>query len=290
VGVPQAAAETRLHHDGFNVQTATQTSGQPRGRVIGQDPPAFSRVRKGSTVTLTISDGPGQATVPHVDGMGRIAAYRQLRHAGFKVDEVQQSSDTVTKNHVIATSPGNDQVIDKGATVTMYVSSGPQQIEVPDVRGQSFDDATATLDDAGFKWRRVEQPSDQPPGTVLSQDPIGGTPKPKGSRVTLYVAKESQTVAVPDVVGKTEDEAISTLFAAGLASKPVYQPVTDPNQDGKVIAQKPPAGKKVKRGSRVEFTVGQYTAPAQPPAQPPAPPPSGTGGVLPGPNSGVLPQ
>jgi serine/threonine-protein kinase len=207
------------------------------------------------------------------------------------VDEVEQSSDTVPKNHVVATSPGNDQVIDKGATVTMYVSSGPEQVQVPDVRGQSYDDATATLDDDGFKWRRVEQESDKPAGTVISQDPPGGSLKPKGARITLYVAKEAQTVDVPDVTGKTEDEAIATLFAAGLASKPTYQPVTDPNQDGKVIDQKPKAGKKVKRGSQVVFTVGQYTAPAQPPAQPPPPAPgAGTGGALPPPGTEVTPQ
>jgi serine/threonine-protein kinase len=90
---------------------------------------------------------------------------------------------------VTAQSPGGGTTVDKGSRVTLTVSKGPEKVVVPDVVGQSRADARATLTDAGFKVKVVEEESaDQPEDTVLRQSPASGGKADKGSAVTIFVA------------------------------------------------------------------------------------------------------
>jgi beta-lactam-binding protein with PASTA domain/predicted Ser/Thr protein kinase len=269
VGAPQADAETRLHHDGFKTEAIRKTSTSEEGAVIGQDPAGGDRAKKGSTVTLVVSSGPGKTVVPSVDGLGKRAATRELEDAGFEVQEEPKASDSVGKDHVISTSPANGQVIDKGSTVTIFVSTGPEKAVVPDVTGSTVDDATAAIEDAGFDPRIHEEESGKPEGTVLSQDPAGGAQAPKGSKVTLTVAKQPEQIEVPDVTGENQSAATEELSGAGFKVKIVSQAVDNPEDDGIVIDQDPLAGDKIKRGDRVTITVGHYTPAASPEPGPP---------------------
>jgi beta-lactam-binding protein with PASTA domain len=271
VGVDRAAAEARLRQDGFKVAVVPRTSDKPKGEVLGQDPSGGTRAEKGSTVTLTVSDGPQLKTVPAVVGLRYSDARKRLRSAGFKVDRRNQNSDAVAKGVVIAASPpeGSDRPV--GETVTLTVSSGPQEVAVPSVVGQNEDDARNTLVDAGFEVSITRKESeDTAPGTVLAQDPSGGTQAPEGSTVTLTVAKEPAQVKVPDMRGETEDVAIERLSGEGFAIDRKEQLVDSPEGDGVVIEQSP-AGGKAAKGSSVTITVGKYEAGS------PEPPSPGTG-------------
>jgi eukaryotic-like serine/threonine-protein kinase len=291
VGGTQAAAELRLKKEGFKTEAIRETNSKPRGTVVGQDPSPGSRVRKGSTIQLTVSDGPGQAIVPHVDGLGRNAARALLREAGFRVEESRQADADVGTNRVIRTFPSNGEVVDKGTTVQMVVSTGAERATVPGVVGQTLEDARATLEDAGFKVRAQERESDAQPGTVVDQDPKGAQTARQGSRVTVFVAKAPDTIAVPDVTGKSEDEAITILAAANLIPKRREQAVDDPAQDGRVLDQSPKKDKRVKRGSEVAITIGRFTEGPPPPEPPPAPaPPPGGAVAPPPPDPGATPQ
>jgi serine/threonine-protein kinase len=112
----------------------------------------------------------------------------------------------------------------------------------------------------------VQQDSTQAPGTVLSQNPAAGSSVDRGATVTLTVARQSQTVSVPNTVGQDQSTALSTLADAGLT--PIVggtQPVTNQADDGKVVAQSPRSGS-VKRGTRVTITVGKFQTPTTPTA------------------------
>ncbi len=266
VGAQSSAAAARLHAEGLEVEIDTVVSDKPRGIVIRQDPVAGTRIDEGATVSLAVSGGPGAKQVPVVDGDGRRLARRRLVRAGFEVRERRDTDDQVAKDHVIRTIPPGGTQLDIGSTVTMVVSAGPEQADVPSVVGQREDEATATLEDAGFKVRVKDQPSaDKDPGTVLAQDPPAGQAA-KGSVVTITVAREPEDVAIPDVTGENSSDAIDALSSAGFTVRTRRQDVDSPEGDDVVISQSPAGGgaRKAKRGSKVTIVVGRFAPPLNP--------------------------
>jgi eukaryotic-like serine/threonine-protein kinase len=260
VGADQASAQAKLRQEGFTTDAVPKTSDRPKGEVIGQDPSGGSQADKGSTVTLTVSDGPAQVRVPPVTGISADAAKSRLKKAGLKPNAHRESSDSVPTGVVISSSPDEGSTVDVGSTVALTVSNGPQQVSVPDVTGKTADDATAELQSAGLQVSRTEQESqDRPAGTVLSQSPAGGTAVNKGATVTLTVAKAPAvvTVPVPDVTGEDEDFAIKKLSSDGFAVDRKTQDVDQPDGDGVVLTQSPSGGK-AKKGSTVTITIGHF--------------------------------
>jgi eukaryotic-like serine/threonine-protein kinase len=258
VGASQAAAQQALRQKGFATDATFETSTRRQGEVIGQDPSGGAQAKKGSTVHLTVSSGPGQAAVPSVSGLGRRAAAKKLTKAGFRVSEVEQNDDTVKKDHVIETRPTEGTPLEKGSTVTLVVSLGPEQAAVPDETGKTLDDARNDLENAGFKVSVTRQPSDTAdPDTVLSQNPVGGTQQPKGSTVTLTVAKAPDDAPVPDETGKQDTDAVSALQDAGFKVSITRQDTQNLDEDGIVLTQSPDKGR-AKKGSTVKIVVGRF--------------------------------
>jgi len=256
VGASQAFAEKALRDKGFSTDSTFETSNRRQGEVIGQDPSGGTRAKKGSTVHLTVSGGPGQASVPSVAGLGRRAAAKRLVKAGFKVTEEEQFDDNVPHDHVIETRPPEGTQLDRGRTVTLVVSKGPEQVEVPNEVGKSLDDARTDLENAGFKVSVTRQESDQDPDTVLAQDPASGQ-HDKGSTVTLTVAKEPATAEVPKIVGEDDTNAVSALQDAGFKVDIKRQDTQNLDEDGIVLSQDPDGGQ-AKKGSTVKIVVGRF--------------------------------
>ena len=256
VGASQAFAEKALRDKGFSTDSTFETSNRRQGEVIGQDPSGGTRAKKGSTVHLTVSGGPGQASVPSVAGLGRRAAAKRLVKAGFKVTEEEQFDDNVPHDHVIETRPPEGTQLDRGRTVTLVVSKGPEQVEVPNEVGKSLDDARTDLENAGFKVSVTRQESNQDPDTVLAQDPASGQ-HDKGSTVTLTVAKEPATAEVPKIVGEDDTNAVSALQDAGFKVDIKRQDTQNLDEDGIVLSQDPDGGQ-AKKGSTVKIVVGRF--------------------------------
>jgi eukaryotic-like serine/threonine-protein kinase len=258
VGADQANAEARLRQEGFETDATPKTSDRPAGEVIGQDPSGGERAEKGSTVELTVSSGPAQVGVPQVAGLTLKSAQGRLQRAGLKWSVREEPSDTVPKDRVISAAPQEGEKVDKGSEVSLVVSTGPEQIEVPDVTGKSYDEASTQLEAAGFKVTRKDQESaDEDPGTVLSQSPKSGEQASKGSAITLTVAKEPSEVDVPDVTGEDQGDAIASLSSAGFKIERQEKDVDSPEGDGVVLEQDPPGGK-AKKGSPVTIVVGKF--------------------------------
>ena len=104
---------------------------------------------------------------------------------------------------------------------------------------------------------RVDIQSDQPQGTVVAEDPQAGTSVPVGSRITLSVSKGPATTQVPDVTGQNQAAAEAILSGAGLTPAVIYDPVTDPSQDGIVQSTDPPPGSDAEVGRGRDDHVGQ---------------------------------
>jgi eukaryotic-like serine/threonine-protein kinase len=266
VGNTSAVASQRLQNAGFEVNIETVRSDTvPDDRVATQDPQPGEEVREGSTVTIIVSSGPGDATVPGVVGRKQDVAESMMKEAGFETDVRREPSDTVDKGRVISTQPGENTQLQKGRTVVLVVSEGPEQVSVPDVVGDSEDAARSALEDAGLRADVSEEEStEEDPGTVLRQDPGSGEQVDKGSAVKLVVAKAPPEVDVPDVVGEERDDAQQALEDAGFEVRVKEETVQTLDQDGDVTRQDPGGGEQRREGTRVTIFVGKFEPPLNP--------------------------
>jgi eukaryotic-like serine/threonine-protein kinase len=272
VGAQVAVAEQRLAREGFRVETVERTSERPAGQVIGQDPPGGERAEEGSTIRLTVSDGPGTVTIPALDGRPRSEALAALEDLGLEVEEVREPSDEVGENRVIGSVPGQGSTVERGSTVTLTISSGPARATVPGVVGRSQGEATSTLEAAGFRVSVSEEETDgAPAGTVTAQSPSAGSRVAEGATVTITVAREPEQVEVPDVTGEEASDAVATLSGAGFRVRQTEREITTPDGDGTVVAQSPASGS-APRGSTVTITIARFRPDLDPDPQSPQPP------------------
>jgi beta-lactam-binding protein with PASTA domain/predicted Ser/Thr protein kinase len=271
IGRESATATQILQNRGFEVDIVNvENRDVERNTVASQDPRPDTEAEEGSTVTINVSTGPGEAAVPSVSGLPEDEASDQLTAAGFEPRVERVFSDDVRRGRVIDTQPGSGSVIEVGSPVTMRVSRGVEQVEVPNLVGQSEDDARNALQDAGLSVGEVteQESADEEPGTVLEQDPAAGEQVDRDSSVGLVVAAEPPDVAVPDVVDLTEEEATATLEDAGFEVRVRDQPATSPDQEGVVLDQAPDPGEERPEGSTIRIAVGRLEATPTPTTEP----------------------
>ena len=222
--VPKVAGSTtlvaqrtlaRAHLDARVVMAFDETV--KAGVVLTGDPPAGREVRRGSTVTLTVSQGPERYDVPQLVGRTQAQAEQQLTNSRLTVGTVSEAfSETVPQGQVISTSPAASTSVKRATSVDLVISTGRQPIQLQDWTGQPANRAIAALSGAKLKVDATKQDwSDTvPKGSVISQSPATGTLF-QGDPVTLVISKGPQLVTVPDVIGRQEGLATSILKDLG---------------------------------------------------------------------------
>ncbi|HET9674380.1 MAG TPA: PASTA domain-containing protein, partial [Gaiellaceae bacterium] len=228
------------------------------GFVFEQEPKFGEKVDPGSTVDIHVSTGPPQTEVPDVVGQSRDEAVAALARADLepKIVEVYSEKDTGT---VTAQNPKGGEKVKVGTRVQINVSRGVKPLTIPSVVGQPYESVASALEGAGFKVVRTNVESDQPAGTVVDQNPASGQSAPAGTTVTLSVSKGPVESQVPDVSSQAEDDAITTLEAAGFQVDVQREGTDDPALDGFVLRQDPTGGSRAPKGSTVTIVVGQFT-------------------------------
>ena len=263
------AAVSKLSDEGFDVGEITRVNQPvPNNQVVKQDPSGesdkdctiLSFFCSNPKVDLTVSGGPGQAEVPDVTGLSQADAEQELEDAGFTASVESATSSDVDSGLVIETDPAGGEMARRGSEVTVTVSTGAAQVEVPPVVGQTLNAAKQQLSAVGLDFSSSEEPSDRPAGEVIGQSPNAGTSVDPGSTVTLTVSSgpEETRVRVPSLVGLTQSDAESDLTTAGLVASVQTEATTIEPQDGRVISQSPASGTQVADGSTVVITVGSY--------------------------------
>ncbi|MER6948362.1 Stk1 family PASTA domain-containing Ser/Thr kinase [Nonomuraea sp. NPDC000554] len=159
----------------------------PKGTVIKTDPPAGTKVDEGATVKLIVSKGPEKKKVP--DGLVGVTveeAKSILDKEGL-VGSVKFMTSSKPQGKVIKTDPPAGESLEKGGTVSLYVPK--EMTEVPDVKGQTEQDAVKAIRGAGFRPQVRKMASDtDPEGTVIQQNPPGGTKLNPGTTITIVVS------------------------------------------------------------------------------------------------------
>ena len=257
-GKSVASARSTLRSDGLVVsqvkyRTSTTFS---RNEVVSTDPESGAKVHKGEHVALVASKG-GVPTVavPTVVGEQYSHASTKLAHLGLVPSEHSQASTKPTGT-VLGQTPPAGQDVRRGHSISLTVSTRNSVI-VPNVVGETSANAGNTLGVTGLAAGAVSSGCSSQYGTgiVMAQTPKAGTRVAPGTKVKLTVSSGPCTVVVPNVLGDTETQAVTTLAGKGLKAAPATTATCSPTTVDKVSAQTPPGGTTVTSGSTVGITV-----------------------------------
>ncbi len=197
-------------------------------------------------------------------------AGERLKSLNLKVRIEYEQSDEIGENIVIRTMPEAGSEVQTGTEVVLVVSSGPEILEVPDVKGRSYEEAYTILTEAGFTVKEQQQDFAGTPGQIISQVPEGGNSLAKGGEVLVIVGRQSSAsnpgqviengVRVPGVIGLTEEAAIAKLEEAGLVVSSVSHVSSSTVPEGKVCYQSYSQGSSVAAGTAVEIHISTGAA------------------------------
>ncbi len=190
-GLTAAQATAKLKEAGFKPSTEKQSSATvASGRVISTNPSAGTEAQAGSAVTVVVSSGPAQSTVPDLVGQSRAAAEATLTNAKLAAGTVtQQTSSEQSPGTVLEQSPAAGTSLPAGGTVSFVVAQAPTETAVPNVIGKNEAQASAELGRAGFTPQAVTQTTTDATqvGIVLRQSPAAPDKARKGATVTIAV-------------------------------------------------------------------------------------------------------
>jgi serine/threonine-protein kinase len=223
VGLSEDAAKAKLAKAGFHDISVSNRAdaSKPEGQVLDQDPSAGTELSKGSVVKLVVNSTAELVDVPDVVGDQRDEATRKIDAAGLVPNVVAQASDK-PEGEVLSQDPEANQQLTKGDKVTITVSSGPGEQQIPDVSGMSPDQAANKLGQAGFETTTVtEASSTVASGKVTRTDPPAGTTATKGDKVTIYVSSGPATTTTSST---STTSTSTTLVSTTTTSTPVTTP------------------------------------------------------------------
>ena len=258
VGMSQDEAQLALEKQGLDWGTPARAYSDtvPAGHVISCQPKVGQKVGLSRAVTAVISRGVETKTVPDVVGKTKDQAGGALKGAGLTLGSVtEEYSASVDSGKVISSDPKAGKVVEHTTKVSIVVSKGKEPATIPDVTGKSEDEAKKTLEDAGLKKGKVIQDhsASVARGRVIASSPIAGASGYyKGDSVDLTISKGAEKMTLPDVTGKSEDEAKKTLEDAGLKVE-VNRRLGGPF--GTVRSTDPAPGSSVKTESKVTINV-----------------------------------
>ena len=263
VGLSQANAKAQIEAAGFvwelNSEKVASDSVE-EGSVASTDPAGGTQAEKGSTVRVTISSGPDSVVLPdNLVGMTPEDARKAIEALGLKweLDSSKVASDTVAEGKVAQTNPSPGSKVKAGQTIRVYLSSGSDEVEVPDLSGMSQDQARSALKAVGLELGNVTSvDSEKDKDRIVAQDPVTGTKVKKGTTIGVSVSNgKTAQVEIPTVVGTSSEDAQAQLKALGL--NVTVEEVADNQPAGQVLSIEPGEGSKVEKNSTVKLKVSK---------------------------------
>jgi len=194
IGLARDAAENSLKEIGISVieiQNVPVDDEEDIGMILSQEPPGGELISPSTSVKLEVGVEQNKVAVPDVVGDTQESAETTLAEAGFQVSVTEEASSEVAEGRVIRQSPLANQKALEGSTVTIWVSTGPSVVEVPDVRTELEEDAKDLLTDVGLNYTVIYQDTADPDeqGVVLDQVPLPGAMVDIGYNVRIFVGR-----------------------------------------------------------------------------------------------------
>ncbi|AZA12467.1 Stk1 family PASTA domain-containing Ser/Thr kinase [Corynebacterium choanae] len=200
---------------------------------------------------------PSTVAVPQLTNSSEMEATAQLEALGLKIETQLAANPEIPKGYVIDTNPGPGSKLQRGSTVTLNVSSGQEETEVPNLTDRTTKQATELLEAVGLKLdTQVKEESDDEieEGRIITQQPRPGDMAPKGSKVTITVSKGKKAERVPVITGQQWSLAQTNLTAAGFT--PEVRFVDAPQPEG-VVVSCANEGQEIPHGSTVVVEVSR---------------------------------
>ena len=274
VGLSQADAKSQIEAAGLEWELNPEKVASDtveKDSVASTDPAGGAQAEKGSTVRVTISSGPDSVTLPdNLVGMSPDDARQAVEALGLKweVNSSKVASDTVAEGKVAQTNPSPGSKVKAGQTITAYLSSGSDQVEVPDLVGMSQDQARSALKAVVLELGNVTTvDSDKDKDRIVSQDPETGSKVKKGTTIAVSISTgKAAQVEIPTVVGISREDAEAQLKALGLTV--TVEEVSGSQPSGQVTAVEPGEGSKVDKNSTVKLKVSKGSASPTPSPSP----------------------
>lgn len=206
------------------------------GKIISQKPPyqPSYTVKEGSTVKLTISKGQEIVVVPKVVGETKDEAVNKLREMGFDVKIEEDFHDEIEKGYVVEQSIAENEETLAGSEITIKVSLGIEQVEVPDLKGKSEEEAKELISKAKLKWKSTTKVNDssKPNGAVVDQSISAKSVVDKNTEISITVNEF--------------DEVRSATINVNVKSIRKYEPKYEKNEGGEDVLTNPPEKVNVK--------------------------------------------
>nr|WP_275579105.1 Stk1 family PASTA domain-containing Ser/Thr kinase [Brachybacterium muris] len=265
VGETEADALALLEDVGLKGEVEYQNSTDvDEGTVISSNPAPEAAAPVGSTVALTVSSGPEDVTVPDLAGKTRDDARAELEELGLVMSEgEQEDAPKLESGQIVRSSPQAGSPVQPGSTVEVVVATG--NVTMPNLDGVDIEEATKILEDLGLVAAPTErEDTENAPGTVLEQSRPAGEPVQVGTSVNLIVAREAGPATVPNVEGRTLEEATRILGDEGFGT-PTAREHHASVPEGRVIRTEPGANEEVARGSSITIVVSLGPEPAPEP-------------------------
>ena len=220
VGKQMTLARQILEDKKLRVNVAeTYDADVPPGQVVSQTPEAGATVKEDRLVTIYVSKGGEELTMPDLKGLTKAEAEAKLQKMGLKLGTVYEKNSDEEAGTVIQQDPNAGAKISKGQEVDIIVSKGKKakKVSVPSVAGATLENAQNTLTARGLHVGSVtKQASSQTAGTVISQSIAGGTEADEGTSIDLVIAEPAQTKKEEKTPQKTSnDNAPKKDAAAG---------------------------------------------------------------------------
>lgn len=207
-----------------------------------------------------------EVEVPDIRELSAREAYNRLAEVGLKMEKIgEEYNSEIEADHVVTQDPEPGKTVKEGRQVRVILSKGPEMVKVPDLVNTTLDDARLELQNVGLRLGEPENIYDNriPEGNIVSQEPRANRQVPAGSKVDVMVSlgpKPEQT-QVPDLVGKFEEEAKSTLQASKLTIGKVDRQDSTEYFAGQVVSQDPRSGLMVDKDASVSIVVSKGPGP-----------------------------
>ena len=215
------------------------------------------------TLLLVMMMKPKEIIVPEVVGEEELVAAEILEKEGFVIDErFEETSDEYTVGQVIKTVPQAGKKRKEGDGVKLFISAGKDPMVLSDYTGRNFEATKRFLDGYGFlPIESVEVFSDEPKGTILSQQPEADESViPEETQLIFTVSKGKELQALDDLSGMSAKQLEDYAKKSGLKIHIVSEEHSDKVDKGYVISQKPSKGEKMEKGERVDVVVSKGPA------------------------------
>ena len=220
--------------------------------------------RFGSSTGIESNSDSANIEVPQLVGETEAVANEMCEKKNLVMKVVSQKQSDKPVGTVLEQNIKAGEKVKKQTVIEVVVCSGAEEVEVPDVSGNTQDDAWKILKDKGFTDYEVqtEYSDEYDNGEVIRTTPEAGTTATVDTKIVIVVSKGAEKAEVPNLVGKTVSEAKEALSAKGLTDGGSTEEYSNTVEEGKIIRQDVKAGKKVDSGTSVSYVVSKGKKPA----------------------------